>query len=186
MRIYLIAIMALFCVASVSAQTKVGDATLPNTMTMEGTSLTLNGAGLREKLVFDLYAGGLYLTSKSSNASSIINADETMTIKLHILSKLVTNKKMVSAVNDGFEKSLDGNTAAMSNKIEKFKGFFSDKIVKGNIFDIAYVKGKGSVVYKNGTEIGVIEGLDFKKALFGIWLGEDPADGDLKEGMLGK
>jgi len=170
MRIYLIAIMALFCVASVSAQTKVGDATLPNTMTMEGTSLTLNGAGLREKLVFDLYAGGLYLTSKSSNASSIINADETMTIKLHILSKLVTNKKMVSAVNDGFEKSLDGNTAAMSNKIEKFKGFFSDKIVKG----------------KNGTEIGVIEGLDFKKALFGIWLGEDPADGDLKEGMLGK
>ena len=33
---------------------------------------------------------------------------------------------------------------------------------------------------------GTIEGLDFKKALFGIWLGNKPADDDLKAGMLGK
>ena len=40
------------------------------------------------------------------------------------------------------------------------------------------------MVYKNGKEVGVVEGLDFKKALFAIWLGEDPADDDLKEAML--
>ena len=32
---------------------------------------------------------------------------------------------------------------------------------------------------------GVIEGYDFKKALFGIWLGDNPADEGLKEGLLG-
>jgi hypothetical protein len=79
---------------------------------------------------------------------------------------------------------MNGDTSALADKIETFKGFFSDKIVKGNIFDIAYIKGKGSVVYKNGKEVGVVAGLDFKKALFAIWLGSDPADDDLKEAML--
>ena len=41
-------------------------------------------------------------------------------------------------------------------------------------------------VYKNGAKKGSIDGHDFKKALFGIWLGKKPADDDLKEGMLGK
>ncbi|WP_299679914.1 chalcone isomerase family protein [uncultured Dokdonia sp.] len=185
MRNFMLALMAIFSIGFANAQTQVGDATLPNQMTLEGTDLVLNGAGMREKVVFDLYAGGLYLQSKSSDAQRIINADETMVIKLDIVSKLVSSKKMKSAVDDGFEASTDDNIAPIEDRIEKFKGFFSDEIVKTNVFDIAYIKGQGTVVYKNGTKVGTIEGLDFKKALFGIWLGEDPADEDLKEGMLG-
>ena len=40
-------------------------------------------------------------------------------------------------------------------------------------------------LYKNGEERGSFRGLEFKQALFGIWLGGNPADDDLKEGMLG-
>ncbi len=40
--------------------------------------------------------------------------------------------------------------------------------------------------YKNGVKKGTIEGHDFKKALFGIWLGDNPADSGLKTGLLGK
>ncbi|MEP0264112.1 chalcone isomerase family protein [Dokdonia sp.] len=185
MRNFMLAVMAVFSIAFANAQTQVGDATLPNQMTIEGTDLVLNGAGMREKVVFDLYAGGLYLQSKSSDASSIINADETMVIKLDIVSGLVSSKKMANAVDDGFEAATNDNIGPLADRIEKFKSFFSEKIVKTNVFDIAYIKGEGSVVYKNGTKVGVIEGMDFKKALFGIWLGEDPADDDLKEGMLG-
>lgn len=181
----MLALVAVFSIAFAEAQTQVGDATLPNTITIGGSDLVLNGAGMREKVVFDLYAGGLYLQSKSTDASTIINADETMAIKLDIVSGLISSKKMIKAVNDGFKKSMNGDTSSMTDKIEAFKGFFSDKIVKTNVFDIAYIKGKGSVVYKNGEEVGVIEGLEFKKALFGIWLGNKPADDDLKEAMLG-
>lgn len=181
-----LALVTIFSISFAQAQTEVGDATLPNTMTIEGAELALNGAGMREKLWIDLYAGGLYLNSKSKDATAIINADETMVMKLHIVSGLVSKEKMVDAVNDGFDASMRGNIAPLADKIEKFKGFFSEEIVKGNVFDIAYIKGKGSVVYKNGKEVGVIEGMDFKKALFGIWLGKEPADKDLKKAMLGK
>jgi hypothetical protein len=37
----------------------------------------------------------------------------------------------------------------------------------------------------NGTFKGKVEGLEFKKALWSIWLGNAPADAKLKKKMLG-
>lgn len=184
MKKLVLAVMAICMMTISQAQIEVEGVTMPGTMQLAGSDLVLNGAGMREKVVFDLYVGGLYLNTKSTDAKSIINADESMAMKLHIVSRLVSSKKMVSAVDEGFDAAMNGDTSALADKIETFKGFFSDKIVKGNVFDIAYVKGRGSVVYKNGKEIGVVEGLDFKKALFAIWLGAAPADDDLKAAML--
>ena len=172
-------------ISAVNAQHEVGSATLPNTVTFDGQELIYNGAGVRKKAWFKLYSGGLYLKQKSSNAYDIRTADETMAIKLHITSGMISSKKMINAVDEGFEKSTKGKTDAIASEIETFKGFFSDEINDGDIFDIAYVKGKGVMVYKNGKQKGMIPGFEFKKALFGIWLGTKPADKKLKSGMLG-
>ncbi|TBW29022.1 chalcone isomerase family protein [Gramella sp. KN1008] len=169
-----------------SAQTKVGGVNLPNQLNFQGQDLQLNGAGVREKLWIDLYAGGLYLSEKSSDASAIMSADKPMSIKLHIVSKLISSEKMIDAVNEGFENSTNGNTKPLAPKIEKFKSFFMEEIKKNDVFDIVHLPAKGVVVYKNNKELGTIEGMDFKKALFGIWLSSKPADDDLKEAMLGK
>ncbi|SHE28535.1 Chalcone isomerase-like [Psychroflexus salarius] len=166
------------------AQTEVSGVNLPNTTTFGEYEVKLNGAGVREKFWMDMYVGGLYLTSKTNDADAIINADEAMGIKLHIVSGLISSGKMTDAVEDGFENSTDGNTESIRPKIDQFKSFFADKINKKDVFDITYQPGTGVVVYKNGKESGRIQGLAFKKALFGIWLCDKPADDDLKEAML--
>lgn len=51
---------------------------------------------------------------------------------------------------------------------------------------MVYVPGRGLEVYKNDKLETTIENPKFKKALFGIWLGEDPAQSSLKEGMMGE
>ena len=187
MKKILILLAIVFTANTAAAQTQVGAVTLPNSVNFGGEDLALNGAGIRKKaFVLKLYSGGLYLQDKSSNAKSIINADETMAIKLHITSSFVSSEAMSDAVREGFDASLDGNTSSLSSEIEKFIGFFSDEIVENNVFDITYQKGKGVVAYKNGKELGTISGMAFKKALFGIWLGDDPADSKLKKAMLGK
>lgn len=169
-----------------SAQTKVGGVSLPDSENFQGETLKLNGAGVREKFWIDLYAGGLYLSEKSTNASEIVAANSPMSIKLHIVSKLITSDKMIDAVNEGFENSTRGNTAPIASKIEKFRSFFLEEIKKNDVFDIVYIPSKGVVAYKNEKELGTIEGMDFKKALFGIWLSNRPADDNLKKAMLGK
>ncbi len=179
-------LIAVMGISFASAQTEVGGVNLPNSQTFQGESLKLNGAGVREKLWIDLYAGGLYLAKKSSDAGAIVSANEPMAIKLHIVSKLITSDKMIDAVNEGFENATSGNTNPIASKIEKFKGFFMEEIKKNDVFDIVFLPSKGVVAYKNNKELGTIEGMDFKKALFGIWLSNRPADDDLKEAMLGK
>ncbi|MEL6811245.1 MAG: chalcone isomerase family protein [Bacteroidota bacterium] len=187
MKKVLLLFVAMLSMNLATAQTQVGAVTLPNSVNYGGEELALNGAGIRKKaMVLKLYSGGLYLSSPSSDANAIINADANMAIKLHITSGFVSSEAMSDAVRDGFDASMDGNTSSLSSEINTFIGFFSDEIVEDNIFDITYQTGRGVVAYKNGKELGSIQGMAFKKALFGIWLGDDPADKKLKKGMLGK
>jgi hypothetical protein len=155
-------------------------------LAVEGQNLTLNGAGVREKMFMDMYVGSLYVTKKSTDGNSVSSANEAMAIKLNIVSGLISSEKMTTAITEGFENSTGKKTAPLKAKIDKFKGFFKEKINKKDIFIIVYVPGEGVSVLKNGVKKGTIDGLDFKKALFGIWLGNKPADDDLKAGMLGK
>ncbi|MGB8704291.1 MAG: chalcone isomerase family protein [Gillisia sp.] len=171
---------------SIVAQTTVSGVPLPQKENFRGETVVLNGAGVREKFWMDMYVGALYLDTASSDAQQIIAAEKPMAIKLHIVSGLITSKRMIDAVNEGFENSTNKNTSPISAEIDKFISFFSDDISKNDVFDIVYLPDSGVIVYKNGTEKGVIKGMDFKKALFGIWLSNKPADKDLKEAMLGK
>jgi hypothetical protein len=177
--------MLLLFISSASfAQTEVAGIELPNTFKAGEVSLNLNGAGVREKFWMDLYAGGLYTDHKIKNASEVINQDAPMSLKIHIVSGLISSDKMSSAVEEGFKNSIQGDMDPYRVKIDKFKSFFSEEIVKNDVFDITYSPSKGVVVFKNDKELGTIEGLEFKKALFGIWFCDQPADKDLMKGML--
>jgi hypothetical protein len=159
--------------------------TLPGQLKAGDQTLILNGAGVREKLWWDLYVGGLYLTKKSQDDNSIINASEPMAVKMHIISSMITSDRMKEAIREGFDKSTDGNPEPIQDKIDQLINTFQEEIKVGDIFDLVYVPDNGVQAYKNGKLAATISGFDFKKALFGIWLSDDPVDKGLKEGMLG-
>ena len=179
-------LMLITTVFTVNAQKTVSGVKVDAKLNLEGQSLVLNGAGTRVKMFMDMYVGALYLEKKSTNASEIMNSKEGAAIKLNIISGLITSDKMISAINEGFENATGKKTAPLKAKIDKFKGFFKEEIKKGDVFIIINVPNEGIVVYKNGVKKGSIDGHDFKKALFGIWLCDKPADKDLKDEMLGK
>ena len=178
-------VFTLFFLASSAFALDAAGVKLPDTMKAGDQSLVANGGGKRTKIGMKVYVAALYLTKKGSDAAAIINADEPMAIKLQITSGLVTPDKMKDAIDEGFEKSTGGNTAPIKAKIDAFTAIFKD-LSNGVVYDYVYVPGKGVEIYKNGNLASTIQGLDFKKALFGIWLGKDPAQGDLKDKMLGK
>ena len=122
--------------------------------------------------------------SQSTNSIKIINGDETQAIHIKIVSNKVTREKFNETVKEGFAKVTEGK--ATESEITKFTGFFSAPIKDGDDIQIIYKPGKGTAVMINGTYKGLVEGLDFKKALFSIWLGSKPADAGLKNEMLGK
>lgn len=183
----ILAVLALIGTFAATAQQTVEGVKVDGTLKVGENTLQLNGAGLREKVFIDLYVAGLYTTTKSGDATKIINADEPMAITLHIVSSLVTQDKMKEAITDGFEYSVTSKQRkALKPKIDSFIAMFNSAIVEGNKFELAYIPNLGTVVSKNGKKLGTVEGMDFKKALFGIWLGAEAVDSTLKKGLLGK
>ncbi len=181
----LILVIAVFSLSATGVARKIGGISMPETLRAGKDTLILNGAGVRTKFFMDIYVGGLFLKKKENNWSRIINADESMAVRLHIVSRMVTPKRMESNTREGFRKSTGGNTAPIRDQIDKFISIFKTGINKYDYYDITYITGKGTLVYKNGKLKARANGLNFKQALFGIWLGGDPVQSGLKKGMLG-
>lgn len=185
MRFLIIVSLVMLSIPS-SAQTKIAGIVMPNVLEVEGEYLKINGGGVREKYFIDLYVGVLYLKEKSSSADHVMNADEPMGIKLRIISGMVDNENFEEALREGFDKSTNGNISPIKDRMEKLiKEGFKEDIKTGDIYDLKYVPGKGCSLYKNNSFLVTVKGLDFKKALFGIWFCDEPADESLKKDMLG-
>lgn len=151
-----------------------------------GQPLVLNGMGLREKLWIDIYVGSLYLVNKSDDVTEILSAPHAMRIQMDFVYREVAKKNLLKAWREGFENNQSQEMLGkLRNRISQFYGYFDQNVVAKDRYVLDYIPEKGTTVTKNDTLLGLIPGEDFKNALMEIWLGNFPADKNLKLGMLG-
>lgn len=58
--------------ALAGAETRLAEIAVPDSHTLAGQSLWLNGAGVRSRLSVDVYVGALYLPATSREAQTIV------------------------------------------------------------------------------------------------------------------
>ena len=151
----------------------------------QSTKLVLNGVGMRTKFVFDIYIGSLYLEKKSTTSDAIYKLAGEKRISMHFLYNEIEKEKLVSGWSAGFENNLtDEELTKFKSQIDQFNSLFVT-VKKGDVININFTPTTGTQVVKNNKALGLIEGDAFFVALLKIWLGEEPADSDLKEAMLG-
>jgi hypothetical protein len=150
-----------------------------------GQDLMLNGAGVRTKFFFDIYIGALYLPSKTTSAQTAINSKGNKRVWMYFLYDEVSKDKLTHGWTKGFEKNSKTNFEQLQARLNQFNSFFHD-MKKGDTVAYDFNTDGTTTVIINGKSIGSITGEDFQQALLAVWLGEKPADGDLKEAMLGE
>ncbi|MBU6237570.1 MAG: chalcone isomerase family protein [Planctomycetes bacterium] len=99
-------------------------------------------------------------------------------------SGFVGRASLVSSLEEGLARSNKGNTSAYKREIEQLQQMLRDEVKRNDVYDFVYVPNKGLHVLKNGKSQGVIPGLEFKQAFYGIWLSDTPVDKDLRQAML--
>jgi len=158
--------------------------TLPDTVQPGGTTLVLNGVGLRTKYMVKVYVAGLYVGQKSSDTGLILREDAPKRIVMqfvHGVSK--------SQLTDGFSESFNDNTPdaakTMKSDIDRFFGAL-DPVKDGDQMVFTYIPGTGTSFAINGTEKLTIPGPAFGQMLFSVWLGPKPPNAGLKKGLLGQ
>ncbi len=179
------ALAAALSLGSPAMANECGSVRMPNQITVASTQLVLNGMGIREATVFnvDVYVAGLYLEHRSGDANAILNSNQTKRLVLHFV-RDVSRDDLVGAWNEGFRRNAGGQLGALQARINRLNGWMT-AATSGMELTFTYLPGAGVRVHTGSTARGVIEGDDFARVLFSIWLGPHPPNAGLRRGLLG-
>ena len=165
---------------------KVKGVEVPETARVGGQQLALNGTGIRTKFFFDIYVGALYLPQRTQDAAKAIAMDGPKRITMDILYKKITQDQMKEAWEEGFRDNLsDERLATVRPGLSQLEAAFPD-LKRGDHVTLDLIPGTGLRIAFNGEEKTVIAGDELQTGVLKVWLGEEPADDDLKAGMLGQ
>ncbi|MBU0553305.1 chalcone isomerase family protein [Myxococcota bacterium] len=180
-RAMMILLLALLTLTSQALAREVAGVSLREKATVGGQSLILNGAGLREKLFIDVYVGALYLPKKTTRSKEAIESDVPKRIEMVFL-RDVDKEKLADTLEQNLAKA---KSAALDAKAKRLTALMDDAREGDRVY-LDYVPGEGISVSIKGRKKGTIEGFDFMKAVFAIYIGDEPSSEQLKKGMLGK
>lgn len=158
------------------------------TVQVGGQPLQLNGAGVRTRLMFKVYAAGLYVPQKSNSAATLLSQKGPRRVAIGML-RNVDADTFVGALNDGLKANLSAEQlAGFKPQIDALNATFKEigEARKGDRIDFEFTPDGGTRIVVNGTPRGTaIPGEGFFEAVLRVWLGDKPVDADLKRGMLG-
>jgi hypothetical protein len=156
---------------------------MPDTETVDGKVLKLNGLGLRKKMMFKVYVAGLYVETPSKDAAALISSNQIKSMRLHMTRDL-KGSKVSGAIAEGFELNSKAAIPKLQARLDQLAKMIPD-LKEGEELALSWIPDKGTEVAVRGTSVGTIEGRDFADALFSVWLGPDPVQEDLKKALLG-
>ena len=172
-----------------AATVELSGVTLEDRVSLAGSSLQLNGAGVRYKAVFKVYTAGLYLSQKASTPDEVLAAPGPKRMTITMLRE-IDSSELGKLFSRGMEDNMERSAfSKLIPGVMRMSQVFSDhkKLREGETFVLDWIPGTGTVL----TVKGKVEGEPFKEpeffnALMRIWLGPKPADWQLKDALLGK
>jgi hypothetical protein len=158
---------------------------LPDAVTVERKTLTLNGFGVRTKTVFrfKVYVAALYLEAPKGRAEDILGAEGIRRLVLRFTHN-ASKRRIAEEIVGGLEDNTKAPRDALSNRIAALRGALPEAR-DGEELAITYMPGKGTTLAMAGGREITFRGRDFADAIFSAWLGPEPLDRDLKAHLLG-
>ncbi|HCX34933.1 MAG TPA: hypothetical protein DHV08_16195 [Rhodocyclaceae bacterium] len=171
------------------AATEVAGVKFEDRMKAGAGELVLNGAGLRVKVFFKVYAMGLYLSEKKPDAAQVLALKGPKRAHI-VLLRDVSAQDFAEALMSGLKNNTgEAQFAQIRDRAEQFRAAMLEakEVTEGTVVDLDYLPESGTRLTVRGQPMGKdIAGEDFYQALLRIWLGARPAQDDLKDALLGK
>jgi len=171
-------------VADPSAVVRVDEVPFERRVEALGAPLELRGAGLfRWKWFVKVYAAALYVPRGAGPFDPA--ADVARRLEFSYL---------VDIGRAGFGKAADellaGNfppeaIAPLRERIDRLHASYVD-VKPGDRYALSYVPGQGTELTFNGRRLVLVEGADFARVYYAIWLGEAPIDRGLRDRLLAR
>ena len=157
-------------------------------VTVSGTKLQLNGAGIRYKGPFKVYVGDLYTTRRVSSLDDLIAAPGPKRLSMTFLREINSTefgKLLTRGMEDNVSKQeLSKIIPGMFKMGDIFAA--NKSFAPGDVCSLEWDPAKGLSVYAKGKlQAEPFKDPAFYRALMSIWFGNTPADWKLKDELLG-
>ena len=179
----------LLCTPLAQAQITLAGVKFEPEITLGGQKLQLNGAGVRYRAVFKVYAGALYTPAKITKNEDVLKTNTPK--RLHLVAlrdvsgddfgKLFTRGMEANASREDFAKSI--------NSVIRMGQIFADakQFKQNDVILIDYVPGIGTIVSHKGKQLGdAFKEPEFQSLMMKIWFGQKPADEAFRGALLGQ
>lgn len=174
--------------ASAAPPIKVEGVTFLGSADVAGQTLELNGVGLRAVAWLKGYAAGLYLASRARTPQQVYATPGAKRLQLRMLQD-VDIEEFVKAFDKGVARNTPpAERPALAERVARFDELLRGmvKVKKRDVVDLDWLPGRGLQLALNGKLRGApIPGEDLYAALLRIFVGERPADPEMKIGLLG-
>lgn len=155
-----------------------------NEYSLSSVKLSLRGYSiLNYMMIIKAYAGAFYLESGTPSGQAL--SDKPRILELYYFHKISAEDFRESTI-EMIKKNTDtAGFIRIKKQIDTFNGFYRD-VNPGDRYRAEYNPGKGTTLYLNGKSLGTINGDEFSKAFFSIWIGNNPIDKKFRDSLLGK
>ncbi len=161
---------------------------LEPTAQVGGAALALNGVGIRTRAIFKVYVAGLYVPAKANSSAALLGQKGPRRVAITML-RNVDADTFAGGLIEGLQKNhTEAQLAGFKAQIDALSANLKavGEAKKGDVIHLDFTPDGGTRVVVNGKPQGAaIAGEDFYTAVLRIWLGDKPADADLKKGMVG-
>ena len=178
----------LFSASAVAMGAEVSGVKVDDKASVGGQELVLNGAGMRQRLVFNVYVGALYVPQKTSIPAEVTAKNQPRRMSL-LLQRDVSADMLLEALRAGLaDNNSQAQLDAIRPQVEQFATIFKSvgEAKSGQVIHIDYTPSEGTRILLDGEAKGTISGEPFNKALFNTWLGDRPVQESLKKALLGQ
>ena len=178
----------LFSTSGLAMSADVSGVKVDDRASVGGQELVLNGAGMRQRLVFNVYVGALYVPQKTSIPAEVTAKNQPRRMSL-LLQRDVSADMLLEALRAGLaDNNSQAQLDAIRPQVEQFATIFKSvgEAKSGQVIHIDYTPSEGTRILLDGEAKGTISGEPFNKALFNTWLGDRPVQESLKKALLGQ
>jgi hypothetical protein len=145
------------------------------------TRLMFQGAGVMKYLLFTVSAAAFYRPENVASDDPLADVPKRLELEYF---HAIKAKDFVELTNTWIARNnKDEKVAQIRTQIDRFNALYQ-AVEPGDRYAITYQPGHGTELSLNGTVLGKIEGADFARALFSIWLGPNPVSKSLKSALL--
>lgn len=153
-----------------------------------GANLLLNGAGVRRRFYIPVYAAGLYVPQRSSDPEVLLQQRGPRRMAMRFVRE-VDAELFMTSLNEGMRRNHGAQQlAAWSRQIETLTAVIGTMVLARQADHITWdftAEAGGRIMQNSVPRVPSIPGEDFYNAVLRVWLGAQPADAELKRGLLG-